>query len=216
MRKMGVVRIDTVAVLVRTREAGLGRWTRAWVQNSGLYRVMAVVSMALNRVVTVVSVAWSRGIGLVSMARRIVPGRGIVVGISCAIAQVGAVGAAIVDEVVEFGCEFVSDRQSGRDGGVCVTKVQIAASAGVKAQWSVTRRAFLGLEFLDELVETGLVGDMATRQLQNALPAQRVFQRLLACCAFGADQGALTSRFWASSIDHVAEFVVRGRRLGRG
>lgn len=55
---------------------------------------------------------------------------------------------------------------------------------------------------------------MATRQLQNALTAQRVFQRLLACRAFGADQGALASRLWPSSIDHVAEFVVSGRRRG--
>lgn len=162
MREMRVVRVDAIAVLVRTREARLGRWTRAWVQDSGLYRIMTVVGMALDRIVTVVSVAWSRGISLVGMARRIVPGRGIVVGVSCTIAQVGAVCAAVVDEIVEFGCDFVSDRQSGRDGGVCVTKVQVSASAGVKAQWGVTRRAFLGLKLLDELVEAGLVGDMAT------------------------------------------------------
>ena len=107
---------------------------------------------------------------------------------------------------------LVSDRQSGRDGGVCVTKVQVSASAGVKAQWSVTRRAFLGLKLLDKLVEASFVGDMAARQLQNALSAQRVFQRLLACCAFGADQSTLASRLWTGGIDHVAEFVVRGRR----
>lgn len=57
---------------------------------------------------------------------------------------------------------------------------------------------------------------MATRQLQNALSAQRVLQRLLTCCAFGTDQGALTSRLGTGDIDHVAEFVVRGRRLRRG
>lgn len=100
MRQMSIVRVDAVGVLVRTRKTGLGGWTRAGVQNGGLYRVMAVVGMALNRVVTVVRVARSRGISLVGMTRRIVPGRGIVVGISCAIAQVGAVCAAIVDEVI--------------------------------------------------------------------------------------------------------------------
>jgi hypothetical protein len=106
-------------------------------------------------------------------------------------------------------------RQSGRNGGVGVTKVQIAAPAGIESQWSVTRRTFLGFELLDKLVEARFVGDMATRQLQNALSAQRVFQRLLACCAFSADQGALASRLWSSGIDHVAEFVVSRRRRGR-
>jgi hypothetical protein len=57
---------------------------------------------------------------------------------------------------------------------------------------------------------------MATRQLQDALTAQRVFQRLLACCAFGADQGALASGLWPGGIDHAAEFVVGRRRRGRG
>lgn len=57
---------------------------------------------------------------------------------------------------------------------------------------------------------------MAARQLQDALAAQRVFQRLLACCALGADQGALSSRFWTGSIDHVAEFVVDCRGRGWG
>lgn len=99
---------------------------------------------------------------------------------------------------------------------VCVTKVEIAASAGVEPQWRVARGAFLGLKFLDELVEACFVGDMAARQLQDALAAQRVFQRLLACCALCADQGALSSRFWTGSIDHVAEFVVDCRGLGRG
>ena len=102
MGEVSVVRVDAVAVLVGTRETGLGRWTRARVQDRSLYRVVAVVGMALDGIVTVVSMAWSRGIGLVGMARRIVPGRGIVVGVSCAIAQVGAVCTAVVDEIVEF------------------------------------------------------------------------------------------------------------------
>jgi hypothetical protein len=31
MGEVGVVGVDTVVVLVRTCEASLGRWTRAWV-----------------------------------------------------------------------------------------------------------------------------------------------------------------------------------------
>lgn len=62
---------------------------------------------------------------------------------------------------------------------------------------------------------------MATRQLQNALSAQRVFQRLFACSALCADQGAFASRLWARRIDHGAEFVLllleaHSRRRGRG
>lgn len=61
---------------------------------------MAVVSMALRG-----------AIRLVSMARRIVPGRGGVVRVSCAIAQVGAVCTAIVDQIVQFCCRLsVTDR----------------------------------------------------------------------------------------------------------
>ena len=77
--EMGVVCVGAVGVLMRTCEAGLGRWTRAGVENGSLYRVVAVGSLALDGVVNVMSVAWSRGIGLVSMARRIVPGSGVVV-----------------------------------------------------------------------------------------------------------------------------------------
>jgi hypothetical protein len=109
--EVSVVCVGAVGVLVRTSEAGLSRWTRAWVENGSLDRVVAVGRLALNRVVavmrlaldgivTVVRLAWSRGIGLVSMARRVVPGRGVVVGISCTIAQVGRVCVAVVDEIV--------------------------------------------------------------------------------------------------------------------
>lgn len=100
--EMSVVCVGAVGVLVGTGEAGLGRWTRAWVENGSLDRVVAVRSLALDRVVTVMSMAWSRRVGLVSMTRRIVPGCGIVVGISCTIAQVGRVGTTIVDEIVQF------------------------------------------------------------------------------------------------------------------
>jgi hypothetical protein len=108
MGEMTVVRVDAVAVLVRTREAGLGWRARAWVEDGSLYRVVAVVGLTLDRVVRVMrlaldrvvtmmrlaldgivilmSMTLSRGIGLVSMARRIVPGSGIVVRVSCAIA----------------------------------------------------------------------------------------------------------------------------------
>lgn len=155
----------------------------------------------------------NRGIALVSMARWVVPGSGSIVRVSCC-AQVRAVCTAVVDEVVEFCYRLlVTDGVVGRS--VCVTKVEISASAGVEPQWSVARRAFLGLKLLDELVEASFMGDMAARQLQDALAAQRVFQRLLACSAFCADQGTLPSRFGTGSIDHVAEFVVDGRR-GRG
>jgi hypothetical protein len=126
MGEMTVVRVDAVAVLVRTREAGLGWRARAWVEDGSLYRVVAVVGLTLDRVVRVMrlaldrvvtmmrlaldgivilmSMTLSRGIGLVSMARRIVPGSGIVVRVSCAIAQVGRVCAAVVDEIVQFCC----------------------------------------------------------------------------------------------------------------
>jgi hypothetical protein len=109
--EMGVVCVGAVGVLVRTSEAGLGRWARAWVENGSLDRVMAVRSLALDRVVTVVSMARSRRVCLVSMTRRIIPGRGVVVGISCTITQVGRVGTAIVDEIVQFRWDMsVTDR----------------------------------------------------------------------------------------------------------
>jgi hypothetical protein len=46
--EMGVVCVGAVGVLVRTSEAGLGRWTRAWVENGSLDRVVAVRSLALD------------------------------------------------------------------------------------------------------------------------------------------------------------------------
>jgi hypothetical protein len=136
MGEMTVVRVDAVAVLVRTREAGLSWRTRAWVEDGSLYRVVAVVGLTLDRVVRVMrlaldrvvammrltldgivilmSMTLSRGIGLVSMARRIVPGCGSVVRVSRTIAQVGSVCATIVDEIVQFCCCLsVTDRAVG-------------------------------------------------------------------------------------------------------
>ena len=61
-----------------------------------------MVGMARKRIVVMVDLTLNRGIALVIMARRVVPGSGGIVRVSCALAQVWAVCTAVVDEVVEF------------------------------------------------------------------------------------------------------------------
>jgi hypothetical protein len=78
--------------------------------------------------------------------------------------------------------------------GFGLTNIQyIAPAARVQMQWGVARRAVLGFELPDELVETCLVGHVSTRELQYPLAAESVLQRLLADGALAPYEGALTA-----------------------
>jgi len=74
-----VVGVDTVAVLVGASKAGLSRRAWAWVLDGGLDRGVVAV---------------------IGVTRRFAPRRRSIVGISRTVAQVWAVCAAVVDEVV--------------------------------------------------------------------------------------------------------------------
>lgn len=77
------------------------------------------------------------------------------------------------------------------DGAQLLKIKNIAASAGVEGQWGVACRAVLRLKLADVLPEAGLVGNMAARELEDALAAQGVLEGLLAHSALAADEGAV-------------------------
>lgn len=92
------------------------------------------------------------------------------------------------------------------------TKVQdVAASAGVESQWGVACRAILRLKLADVLPEAGLVGNMAARELQDALAAQSVLEGLLAHSALAADEGAVPARAVALDVQNAGH-ASRGMR----
>lgn len=105
---MCVMGVDTVIVLVRASEAGLGR--RAWAR---------VLDGGLDRGV----------VAVMGLTRRIVPRRRGIIRVPCAVAQVGAVCAAVVDQVVQFCCKrLVTDR-------VVVLHGQCYQSLGCRPGW---------------------------------------------------------------------------------
>jgi hypothetical protein len=82
------------------------------------------------------------------------------------------------------------------------TEVQdVAPPTGVEAQWGVALGTVLGFDLLDVFVEAGLVRDVAAGKLQDALAAQRVFERLLANGTLAADKRSVAPVAGAIHVD---------------
>ena len=91
-----------------------------------------------------------------------------------------------------------------------LTNVQhIASSARVQAQWRIARRAVLRLELLDILVEAGLVGHMAARELQDPLATKSMFQWLFAHRTLAADKRPLSSCATSVGVQHSCHASAR-------
>jgi hypothetical protein len=108
--------------------------------------------------------------------------------------------------LLSFSKEEVWHQLSGMGARTTVeflTNIQhIASSTGVQAQWCIARRAVLRLELLDVLVEAGLVGHMAARELQYPLATKSVFQWLLAHSTLAAHKGPLPPRATSVGVQH--------------
>ena len=69
-------------------------------------------------------------------------------------------------------------------------------------------------KLLNVLVKACLMGDMATRKLQNALTAKSVLERLLADSALAAYEGPLTASPGPLDVEHASHASAGAR--GRG
>lgn len=77
---------------------------------------------------------------------------------------------------------------------VAHTNIQdIAPTAGVQPEGSITSGAILALEFTNVFVETGLMGDVSAGELEDTFAAEGMLQRFFAHGAFAPDKSSLTT-----------------------
>ena len=60
----------------------------------------------------------------------------------------------------------------------------VAAAAGVEAEWRIACRAVMRVKLFHILVEAGAMRDVSAGELEDALAAKRMFERLLTDSAF--------------------------------
>lgn len=110
---------------------------------------------------------------------------------------------------------FLSCREIGRQTDVD----DVTTATGIKMQWGVTCWTVLPLEFTDELIKAGFMGDVRARELENSLSLQGMLERLLADGTLAAYKSALAAQaapFCCASHNVVVNASNSPRKCTRG